>query len=158
MIRSLPLTLALTAALAAAPLAPAHAWGEKEQNALLGLAALGTLGALYWKSQQARPAATPAPAPAYSPIPSAPRPAVSSSGQGSIHATPVAVAFNSYTPAERQRIQSRLKGWGYYRGGIDGAFGPGTYGAITSYARDGNETQRLATTAGAYALLDGLLF
>lgn len=152
MLRSLTLTATLAAALAAAPVAPAHAWGEKEQNALLGLTVAGTLGALYWKSQQAKVA--PAPAPVYPP---APRPSVSSSGS-SIYATPVAQAFNSYTYPERQRIQNRLKGWGYYTGGVDAAFGPGTYAAITTYARDGNETQRLATTAGAYALLDGLLF
>lgn len=153
MLRSLTLTATLAAALAAAPVAPAHAWGEKEQNALLGLAVAGTLGALYWKSQQAH-RAQPAPAPVYAP---APRPAVSSSG-GSIYATPVATAFNSYSYGERQRIQNRLKGWGYYTGGVDAAFGPGTYSAIAAYARDGNETQRLATSAGAYALLDGLLF
>ena len=152
MLRSLTLTATLAAALAAAPVAPAHAWGEKEQNALLGLAVAGTLGALYWKSQQAK--ARPAPAPVYTP---APRSTVSSSG-GSIYSTPVASAFNSYTYSERQRIQNRLKGWGYYNGGVDAAFGPGTYSAITAYARDGNETQRLATSAGAYALLDGLLF
>ena len=150
MLRSLTLTATLAAALAAAPVAPAHAWGEKEQNALLGLAVAGTLGALYLKSRQAQPA----PAPVYTP---APAPTMSSSG-GSIYATPVAAAFNSYTYPERQRIQNRLKGWGYYTGGVDAAFGPGTYSAIASYARDGNETQRLATTAGAYALLDGLLF
>lgn len=150
MLRSLTLTATLAAALAAAPVAPAHAWGEKEQNALLGLAVAGTLGALYLKSRQAQPA----PAPVYTP---APTPTVSSSGS-TIYATPVAAAFNSYTYPERQRIQSRLKGWGYYTGGVDAAFGPGTYSAIASYARDGNETQRLATTAGAYALLDGLLF
>jgi len=46
MTRKLSLTLTRAAALAAAPLAPAHAWGEKEQNALLGIAALGTIGAL----------------------------------------------------------------------------------------------------------------
>ena len=157
MTRKLSLTLTLAAALAAAPLAPAHAWGEKEQNALLGIAALGTIGALYWKSQQARVAPAPAPvyAPAYAPAPS--RPTVSSSGS-SIYATPVASAFNSYSYGERQRIQSRLKGWGYYAGGVDAAFGPGTYSAISAYARDGNESQRLSTTAGAYALLDGLLF
>lgn len=148
MLRSLTLTATLAAALAAAPVAPAHAWGEKEQNALLGLAVAGTLGALYLKSQQAKPA----PAPVYTPAPT-----VSSSG-GSIYATPVAAAFNSYTYPERQRIQNRLKGWGYYTGGVDAAFGPGTYSAIAAYARDGNETQRLATSAGAYALLDGLLF
>lgn len=155
MLRSLTLTATLAAALAAAPVAPAHAWGEKEQNALLGLAVAGTLGALYWKSQQARHAQ---PDPVYVPAQTyTPRPTVSSSGT-SIYATPVASAFNSYTYGERQRIQNRLKGWGYYTGGVDAAFGPGTYSAIAAYARDGNETQRLATTAGAYALLDGLLF
>ena len=38
--------------------------------------------------------------------------------------------------AERKAIQRNLRAWGYYRGGIDGAFGPGTYNAVTAYARD----------------------
>ena len=41
-------------------------------------------------------------------------------------------------------------------GGIDGAFGPGTYNAITAYARD--EGVSLSTTAKAYGAYDGLLY
>lgn len=150
-LRLRPVTAALIAALALAPAAPALAWGEKEQNALAAVAVLGTLGALYYRSQMA-----PAPAPAPVTVPRQPPQFVSQ--PASIYQTPVAQAFNRYSFGERQRIQSRLSNWGYYRGGIDGAFGPATYAAVNAYARDGNQQNRLTSTTGAFALMDGLLF
>ena len=41
---------------------------------------------------------------------------------------------------------------------MDGAFGPGTYSAITGYARDSGDGSLLRTTAGSFAVLDGLLY
>jgi len=38
--------------------------------------------------------------------------------------TATAQAFNSYSYQDRRTIQSRLAAWGYYGGGIDGAFAP----------------------------------
>lgn len=149
-LRRLALVLPLAAALAAAPLAPALAWDKGDQRALRNLALLGAVGAMFWASQQHK--AEPKPA---KPRP-APPPAISSSN--AIYTAPVATAFNRYTSAERQRIQGRLKGWGYYRGPVDGAYGPATHAALAAYARDGNETQRLSTVAGSFALLDSLLF
>ena len=145
-IRSRALTAVLACTLAMPAAAPAFAWGEKEQNALLGLGAL-TAGALIWreanKPQNPRPQ-PPAPLPVAQPA--------------SIYHTPTAQAFNRYSYAERRTIQTNLARWGYYRGGIDGAFGPGTYTAITTYARASSESDRLATSAGAFAVLDGVLF
>ncbi len=47
---------------------------------------------------------------------------------------------------------------GYYYGGIDGAFGPGTYNAVTAYARAAGASGSLGSTGGAYALYDGLIY
>ena len=55
-------------------------------------------------------------------------------------------------------IQRRLSAYGYYNGGIDGSFGPGTYNAVVSYARDAGAGRNLSSTGGAYAVYDGLLF
>ncbi|MFN4130948.1 MAG: peptidoglycan-binding domain-containing protein, partial [Paracoccaceae bacterium] len=52
----------------------------------------------------------------------------------SVHATVAAQSFNSYSAAERRAIQTRLRAFGYYTGGIDAAFGPGTYRAVVAYA------------------------
>lgn len=151
--KSRMLTALLIAALAMPAASPALAWGKKEQRNLAALALLGTLGALYYANNRDQFSPQPKPQPQPQPLPY-PQPAP----QASIYQTPVAYAFQRYTYAERQRIQSRLAGWGYYRGGIDGSFGPGTYTAITSFARANNQTARLDSTTDAYALLDGLLF
>lgn len=76
----------------------------------------------------------------------------------SIYRTPAARAFNSYSTSERRAIQRNLRAWGYYRGGIDGSFGPGTYNAIVAYARDEGVTGNLRSTNGAFAVYDGLIF
>ncbi|MDR0808500.1 MAG: peptidoglycan-binding protein [Gemmobacter sp.] len=75
-----------------------------------------------------------------------------------IYDTPVARAFNSYGYGERRRIQQRLAAYGYYHSGIDGAFGPGTHAAITAYANDTGAGRNLGTQAGAFGLLDGLIY
>ena len=76
----------------------------------------------------------------------------------SIYSTPAARAFNSYSTSERRAIQRNLRAWGYYRGGIDGSFGPGTYNAIVGYAKDEGVSRNLSSTSGAFAVYDGLIF
>src|SRR5690606_19109510 len=135
--------------IAAALPAPAHAWGEKEQNALAAIVAAGVIGTLIMKENQRRRGAPVARAPVqgyyqpqyqsryqpqYQPQYQAPRHSTPAryapAAPSGLYATPAARAFNSYGPAERRRIQARLADAGYYRGGIDGAFGPMTYQAI----------------------------
>jgi hypothetical protein len=140
--------------IAAVPAAPALAWGEKEQGFVAGVATAVIVDELL-KNRRARMGAPVyvAPAPTYvepRPVYTEPRHTTS------IYATPAARAFQSYSASERKAIQRNLRAWGYYRGGIDGAFGPGTYNAITAYARD--EGVSLSTTAKAYGAYDGLLY
>ncbi|MEI6098406.1 MAG: peptidoglycan-binding protein [Alphaproteobacteria bacterium] len=94
----------------------------------------------------------------YAPLPRYQDPVYYQPAPVSIYGTPAGRAFNTYTSNERRRIQSTLTAYGYYQGGIDGAFGPRTYDAIDAYARNTGKTASLATRAGAYGLLDGLLF
>jgi hypothetical protein len=143
--------IALTAALALAlPAAPALAWGNREQDALKGLAAALLVGALVksytdtTRSAQPVTRPTPQPLPVVQPV--------------SIYQTASAQAFNRYSAPERRRIQTRLAGYGYYTGRIDGAYGPGTHAALAAYARSAGQSPSLATTAGAFAVMDGLVF
>ena len=136
--------------IAAVPATPALAWGDKEQGFVAGVATAVIVDELLKQGRIAREARR-APAPVYvEPTP------VYVPSHTSIYATPAARAFQSYSLSERKAIQRNLRAWGYYRGGIDGAFGPGTYSAITAYARD--EGASLSTTAKAYGVYDGLLF
>ena len=137
------------AAIASVPAAtPALAWGDKEQGFVAGVATAVIIDELLKQGRIAREARR-APAPVY--VEPAPVYAPTS-----IYSTPAARAFQSYSLAERKAIQRNLRAWGYYRGGIDGSFGPGTYGAITAYARD--EGVSITTTAKAFSVYDGLLF
>jgi hypothetical protein len=148
---------ALTAfAITAVPVSPAFAWGDREQGFVTGVATALIVDQLLKQSRNAR---TVRPAPGFNfvePRPTyvAPRPAATTS----VYATTAARTFNSYSVAERKNIQRTLRAWGYYRGGIDGAFGPGTYSAVTDYARDEGLASNLATNAGAFAVYDSLLF
>ena len=147
---------ALTAlSVATLPAAPAHAWGEGEQNFLAGVVTAVVVDQMLTQGRKARRDdhagrhAAPAPVrevPEYRSTPS------------SIHATPAARAFNSYSAAERKAIQRRLRAEGYYAGGIDGAFGPRTYNAVLAYASEVGATGTLRTTGGAFAVYDGLIF
>lgn len=158
---------ALTAlSVAAIPAAPAFAWGKKEQGFVAGVATAVVVDQLL---RQRRMAPRPAPvytapayaAPAYAapaypePVYAAPAPVVVPT---TIHATPVARAFNSYSLTERKAIQRSLRSAGYYSGGIDGAFGPRTYNAVIAFARDSGAGGNLKTTGGAFAIYDGLIF
>ena len=141
----------------------ANAWGKPEQQFVAGAATAVLLGALILNSPKygnAQPTYQPQPQ-YYQPQPRYyryHRPVRYEPAPVSIYGTPAGLAFNSYTSNERRRIQSTLTAYGYYHGGIDGNFGPGTYGAIDAYARRTGKTAQLSTSAGAYGLLDGLLF
>jgi len=146
---ALTATLALAVALPTA--APVQAGVEKE-DFLKGVAAALIVGALIrqndGKGGQPRVVYVdpkPQPQPGY--------------GYGtSIYRTPAAQAFNSYSASERRLIQKRLAAYGYYRGGIDGSFGPGTYNAVAAYARDTGDNARLASRSGAFEFYDSLIF
>lgn len=136
--------------------APAHAWGDREQGFVAGVATAVIIDELLKQSRQQRVVR---PAPGFSfvnpnPVYVAPRP----SGATSVYGTTAARAFNSYSLTERKEIQRTLRGWGYYHGGIDGAFGPGTYSAVTAYARDEGLSGKLTTNAGAFGIYDGLIY
>jgi Putative peptidoglycan binding domain len=141
---------AITAlSIAAIPAAPAQAWGDKEQGFVAGVATAVIIDEILKNNRKAR---------AYDrrqdPVYVEPRP----TRTVSLHSTPAARAFQNYSLAERKAIQRKLRAWGYYRGGIDGSFGPGTYNAVVAYARDEGASGNLKSTAGAYAIYDGLIF
>ena len=138
--------------IAAVPASPALAWGEKEQGFVAGVATAVIVDEILKQSRQAREARR---AP---PVVYVERPTYTTTTTTSIYRTPAARAFNSYSASERRAIQRNLRAWGYYRGGIDGSFGPGTYNAITAYARDEGASSRLSSTSGAFAVYDGLIF
>ena len=137
------------------PATPALAWGEKEQGFVAGVATAVIVDELLKNNRKARlyDRGYTAAGPTYV----EPRTVyVEPRHTTSIYGTPAGRAFQSYSASERKAIQRNLRAWGYYRGGIDGAFGPGTYSAITAYARD--EGISLSTTAKAYGAYDGLLY
>jgi hypothetical protein len=143
----------LAAASIAIPAAPALALNEKEKGFVAGVATAVIVDELLKQGRIAREARR-APRVVYvDPAPVYRAPAHSAT---SIYATPAARAFQSYSLNERKAIQRNLRAWGYYRSSIDGKFGPGTYNAITAYARD--EGVSLRTTASAYGVYDGLLY
>jgi hypothetical protein len=172
---------ALSLALGSA--APAQALGKNERNFLKGVAAALIVTTLL---NQQRGNAAPAPLPrqpAYAPprhdwpreAPPRHNPprhdsysydrphhgtpggSVIGAPQHTPQASHAARSFNSYPPSQRRAIQSRLRAYGYYHGAIDGVFGPATFRAIQAYARDTGGESQLATIAGSYGVLDGLL-
>ena len=166
-------TAAITAiALAATAAAPVQA-GQRERDFLKGVAAtviVGTvINGLNTQRAQAQPRYyeeprhyqqprqhhqqpqyhTPGPRePAYFAQPSRP----------SLSSTAAAQAFKSYSPSERRAIQRQLARAGYYSGGIDGVFGPGTYRAVAAYAADRGLQGRIDTASGAYTVYDSLIY
>ncbi len=141
-------TIAAVAALSivAIPASPAHAWGDKEQNFVAGVATAVIVGQIIKQNKRHNQR----PAPVYQPQPQP--------EHVSIGRTAAARAFQSYSSSERRLIQKRLAAYGYYSGRADGAFGPATYRAVVSYARDEGAVRNLETTGGAYALYDGLIY
>ncbi|MDZ4096667.1 MAG: peptidoglycan-binding domain-containing protein [Paracoccaceae bacterium] len=165
------LIIASTAAL------PAHALGKNERNFLKGAAAAVLITTIINQSRAnaaPRYAAPRAQTPQYfapqyaapqqyaAPRPVQPRPVygnVVGGGYGaSLYQTPAAQAFNRYSPTERRAIQRTLAQQGYYRSGIDGSFGPGTYSAVSAYARDAGVSDRLESREGAFGVFDGLIY
>lgn len=172
---------AITAlSLAAAGVAPANALGRSERNFLGGVAAALLVTTIINQSRTnaaprtAAPQYTNAPrydaTPQYRAVPQyrapqtvQPRPVygrvIGRDDIGSsIYQTPAAQAFNAYRPSERQAIQRNLAAQGYYRSSIDGAFGPGTYGAVAAYARDTGASDRLGSREGAFGIYDALIY
>lgn len=154
------------------PAAPALAWGQREQDTLKGAVGALVLKAIIDDARRDRaPVYRPAPPPpVYRPAPPPP-PVYYYPDQGhghgharpqppaqSIYTTAAARAFNSYSSTERRLIQRRLAYWGYYRGAVDGSFGPGTYSAVLAYARDNGHGRSLGSTAGAFGVYDGLIY
>ncbi len=174
-IRKAAMTAVAAVTLAAMAAAPAHAWGKNEQNFLKGAAATAIVGAIILNAQKSRAAPQAQrqqyqefPQTQYQPQYQAPRPIYQEpvyqqpvryqpTYQSSVYGTPAARAFNSYTAVERRQIQARLADWGYYRGRIDGAFGPETYRAIAAYADDSQTADKLSTVGGAYGLYEQLI-
>jgi hypothetical protein len=153
-------------ALAAGAAVPVQA-GESERDFLKGVAATVIVGALIQNMNRPRQPAYAPPVQYYVPPQQQPvyqrppvyqQPVYARPVQAGIYTTAAAQAFSAYSLTERRAIQRRLAAQGYYYGGIDGAFGPGTYNAVTAYAADRGIAARLANTAGAFGIYDGLIF
>jgi len=139
------LTAALIAAsIAAVPAAPALAWGDREQGFVAGIAAAVILDQIIRNERRHRMAE----------VIHVERPVHTATP---IHRSPAARAFQSYPLSERKAIQRSLRAYGYYRGRIDGSFGPGTYNAVLAFARDEGAVASLNTPAGAFGIFDGLI-
>lgn len=155
-------TMAL--AIAAASVSPAEALGKRERNILLGLTAAVIAGALINEARdndrprrqviEAEPQYS---EPQYFADPQRPA-AERHQVRSSIYRTPAAQAFNGYSRAERVAIQQRLKAYGYYRRGIDGSFGPGTYSAVLAFAADNGLSSNLNNTGNARGIYDALIY
>ena len=132
----------------AAGASPAMAWGKNEQKFLTGVLSVLAVQAVLREVNRAKVTRQPV---YQAPVRYEPAPV-------SIYSSTTARAFNSYTDNEQRRIQSTLSAYGYYSGAIDGSFGPATYNAVALYANRTGKTAMLGTQAGAFGLLDGLLF
>jgi Putative peptidoglycan binding domain len=154
------ITIAAIAAttIAASTVAPAEALGRNERHFLQGAAAAVIVGAIINDARR-----QPVQRRVYVEEPQRvyvqPEPVyVQREVRSSIYHTPAAQAFNSYSRSERLAIQRRLQGYGYYRSGIDGAFGPGTYNAVVAYARDTGIEGNLGSSRTAYGVYDALIY
>lgn len=67
------------------------------------------------------------------------------------------VAFNSQGYHTRRAIQYRLAQQGYYNGGIDGLWGPGTASAVYTYARTHGRLDMLGSVRASERLYHGIL-
>jgi Putative peptidoglycan binding domain len=138
-------------------LAPAQAFGDRERAFLQGIATAVIVDKLIEGQRPRRQQPVYVAPPPVAFVPQQPvyqqHPV-----QISIYQTPAARAFNSYSRAERVAIQRRLAALGYYRSGIDGSFGPGTYNAVVAYARDAGQASSLGGTNTAFGVYDGLIY
>ncbi len=152
--------------LAAASANPALAWGDREQGFVAGVATSVIVGAIAndikhknrARQQQYYQQPRYYEEPRYQHYQPRPQPVYAPQPSYSVYNTAAARAFGSYSLTERKAIQRRLAGQGYYRSGIDGSFGPGTYNAVVAYARDTRQAGNLESTAGSYGIYDGLLY
>lgn len=145
--RTTLIATATAAALALTTAVPAHAWGKNEQNFLKGVLATVIVGQVIKEVRKGQPRYQ---QPVYPPTPVyVPAPHYGTSV--------LSQAFAEYSPASKRAIQTRLRNHGYYRGGIDGAFGPGTRSALESYARDTGNPRATQSRDGAVGLMNALL-
>lgn len=170
----LPTVFARNATAAAAALAmaltlaaPAHATGKKDRAFLTGVAATLLVGAILKSANSPSRAAPapqqqyydPAPQPQYyAPVPHQPAyaPATGALVTG-VHGTPAAQVFGEFSPSAKRVIQQRLAALGYYRGVIDGVWGPATARAVAAYARDARLDDGLATRNGSVRIYGALI-
>lgn len=155
------LSATLALALSLATVGPVSALGKNERNFLKGVAATLVIGALLNQAQANHPPAQPVTravqVPTPYPQPQGHTPAhVIGSDTSSYAAT--SQAFRAYGQSDRRAIQTRLRQYGYYRGGIDGVFGPATYRATEAYARDSVGARALQDRAGAFGVFDSLIY
>ncbi len=151
--------IAATAALslAATSATPVHALGKNEKNFLLGAGAALLLGSIYLKNREAQ-AQQAYRAPTYQ-APTYQQPTYYQPTQpATSYSSSAARAFNSYSATERRQIQSKLKAYGYYRGTVDGSFGPQTQQAVSGYAGATLGTAKLSSMNGAFEVYDSLLY
>lgn len=176
---------AVTALAIALPAAPALAWGQRERDTLTGAAGALLIENVIRNSRQAQARVIPS---EYTPQAlhgydepeytveryqepeyrarrqhneeyRSHRHGERSWGQrSSVYSTAAATTFNSYDRHERRRIQRKLAWLGYYTGGIDGSFGPGTYAAIMAYANAQGQGAEMRATSTAYVVYDSLLY
>lgn len=155
-------TIAALLALAVAlPAAPALAWGQREQDVLKGAAGVILLQGIIRETKPNKKHYQPRYEPRYEPRYQQYQPRYEPRYEPqrvSVYSTAAARAFNNYSSSERRLIQRRLSSYGYYRGGIDGSFGPGTYNAVVAYADAQGQTRQLASTNSAYGVYDGLIY
>lgn len=162
MMKTKALAAVTVLALAASAAAPAHAWGKKEQGFVAGALTAIIIDELIDNNKHRNGGGTRYVEPRYVEPryvePSRPVYREPSYRSSSVYSTPAAQAFNSYSKAERRAIQRSLRSYGYYRGGIDGSFGPGTYNALNAYARAAGVPGHMNSAGGVYALFDGLIY
>jgi hypothetical protein len=162
----LPTVFARNATAAAAALAmaltlaaPAQASGKKDRAFLTGVAATLLVGAIIKNATKpSRAAPAPQQPQYYAPAPQqpvyAPAPGAIVTG---VHGTPAAQVFGEFSPSAKRVIQQRLAALGYYRGPIDGIWGPGTARAVAAYARDARLDDGLASRNGAVRIYSALI-
>lgn len=151
----------LTALAIALPAVPALAWGQREQDVLKGAAGVILLQGIIRETKPNTRHYQPRYEPRYEPRYQEYQPRYEPRYEPqrvSVYSTAAARAFNSYSSSERRLIQRRLSAYGYYRGGIDGSFGPGTYNAVVAYADAQGQSRQLASTNSAYGVYDGLIY
>lgn len=159
------LAAATALSVAVTSVTPALAWGDREQGIVTGIVA--TL--LFQEATNTRnpPQPQPQPYPYPDPYPYPPHghrppppppPQYQPPSYGSVYRTPLGRAFQSYGLSDRKEIQRELRRYGYYRGQVDGQFGPGTYEAVLAYARRTGQRDAAQSMAAAYGVYDSLLY